>query len=268
MTIDRERSRRFWDRQVTDGRHQADFAPGTLLVDGRLAASRRAIEERNFLRLVRLFPQQTVLDIGCGAGRWALFFAARVQRVVATDFSEAMVGRARAVVLAAGATNVEFRVGDALSVTELPRAEMVHAGGLLQYLSDEDLVVFAERARGRLSGGGCLVTRDSVGPRRVELTGDYPVVYRTEEEYQQLMLAAGFALESRARACFMPTVLPRLIRFLPLWGAPLEWAIALDGRLLRVWPFPALLALHHRVTGRGSGLVLDHRFAVWRPVSP
>jgi len=265
MTLDRERSRRFWNRQVADATYETDFGPGTLLRDRRLALARKATEELRFGKLVQLRPEWTVLDVGCGTGRWALYFAARVHRVVATDLSEGMVARARALAEAAGVTNVDFEVRAAEDLADLPRAGLVHAGGLLQYLPDDGVVAFARAAAERLEPDGLLVSRDSVGRRRVELTGDYPVVYRTEEEYVRLLGAAGFEVERRCRACFVPEILPKLMRVLPLSGRALRAAIELDGRALRLWPVPHLVRLYHLVTGRGSGLVLDHRFAVWRP---
>jgi len=103
MTLERERSRQFWNRQVADGTYETDFGPGTLLRDRRLALARKATEERRFGELVELNPEWTVLDVGCGTGRWSLYFASRVRHVVATDLSEAMIARARTLVEAAGA---------------------------------------------------------------------------------------------------------------------------------------------------------------------
>jgi len=265
MTIDRERARRFWDRQVTDQAYETDFGPGTLVKDRRLALCRKAVEEERLSRLIELEPHQTVLDIGCGTGRWAMFFSPRVRSVVGTDFSEAMIARAKAIAERQGAENVEFRVADATSLEGMPRADVVHAGGVLQYLSDEDVTTFAEAANSLLRPGGRLVTRDSVGPRRVVQAGEYPVVYRTELEYQELLSAAGFELERRTRASFIPVLLPRVMPIFPLPPLLARVAMELDGRLVRTWPMPSLLRLYSWLTGRGSGLVIDHRFAVWRP---
>lgn len=54
-----------------------------------------------------------VLDVGCGAGLDSLLIAPMVRSVVGIDFSEEMIGRARASASEAGITNVEFRLGDA-----------------------------------------------------------------------------------------------------------------------------------------------------------
>jgi len=58
----------------------------------------------------------TILDLGCGAGLDALIAARRVGlagKVIAVDFSAAMLARARQAVAEAGASNVELREADA-----------------------------------------------------------------------------------------------------------------------------------------------------------
>ena len=65
----------------------------------------------------------TILDLGCGAGLDALIAARRVGpagKVIAVDFSTAMLDRARHAVLEAGASNVELREAGA---EQLPIAD-------------------------------------------------------------------------------------------------------------------------------------------------
>lgn len=55
-----------------------------------------------------LTPDATVLDIGCGTGRYALEFAPRVARVTGLDISPAMIEHARTNAQEAGFGNLEF----------------------------------------------------------------------------------------------------------------------------------------------------------------
>lgn len=55
-------------------------------------------------------PDHAVLDIGCGAGRFALEFAAANERVLGIDISPRMVEYARANAREAGFGNAEFKV--------------------------------------------------------------------------------------------------------------------------------------------------------------
>jgi 2-polyprenyl-3-methyl-5-hydroxy-6-metoxy-1,4-benzoquinol methylase len=63
-------------------------------------------------RLLELTPGETVLDVACGNGAFARRLAALGAQVVACDFSEAFLERARATT-AAGGLPVEYRVVDA-----------------------------------------------------------------------------------------------------------------------------------------------------------
>jgi 2-polyprenyl-3-methyl-5-hydroxy-6-metoxy-1,4-benzoquinol methylase len=69
-------------------------------------------------RLLELQPGQIVLDVGCGAGRFARRLAESGAHVVACDFSERFIQRARKRT-PPGLTNVEYHVLDATSESAL-----------------------------------------------------------------------------------------------------------------------------------------------------
>ena len=74
--------------------------------------------EPSTLRLLEPGPGQTILDVACGAGRMARLMAARGARVVAVDFSERFLERARARGGSDGAP-IEYRRVDATSQEQL-----------------------------------------------------------------------------------------------------------------------------------------------------
>jgi ubiquinone/menaquinone biosynthesis C-methylase UbiE len=61
------------------------------------------------LSAARLLPESTVLDVGAGTGFLTEGAAKIARKVIALDFSEAMMGEARAKL---GLSNVEFKVGN------------------------------------------------------------------------------------------------------------------------------------------------------------
>jgi ubiquinone/menaquinone biosynthesis C-methylase UbiE len=63
-----------------------------------------AIEEPLVRQMLGCVRDQTVLDLGCGTGRHAVWLAAAGASVQALDFSEAMLARARTKAGAAGGT--------------------------------------------------------------------------------------------------------------------------------------------------------------------
>ena len=92
----------------------------------RPIACRRVRRFCGSLKRVDIFGDSvgaTILDLGCGAGLDALIAARRVGvagKVIAVDFSTAMLDRARQAVAEAGASNVELREADA---EQLPIAD-------------------------------------------------------------------------------------------------------------------------------------------------
>jgi len=89
------------------------------------------------LRLADLPPAARVVDVACGPGTLALAAAPLSARVAALDFSPAMIAR----VVAAGAPNVEARVGDGQALP-WPDASFDRAFSLF------GLMFFPDRTRG------------------------------------------------------------------------------------------------------------------------
>lgn len=77
--------------------------------EDRGARRLREIQTRA-LRMLRLQPDDVLLDLGCGTGAAVREASAAVRRAIGFDLSPAMIERAR--VLAEGLANVEFFEGD------------------------------------------------------------------------------------------------------------------------------------------------------------
>jgi arsenite methyltransferase len=147
-------------------------------------------------------PGETVLDLGSGGGI-DCFLAARevgpTGRVIGVDMTPAMIERARANAAKAGATNVEFRLGE---IEHLPVADasvdLVISNCVIN-LSPGKEQVFSEALR-VLRPGGRIVVSDLVLTRplppalqqRVDLLVGCVAGASLRDDYLRMMRDAGF----------------------------------------------------------------------------
>jgi cyclopropane fatty-acyl-phospholipid synthase-like methyltransferase len=116
----------------------------------------------------------TVLDIGCGTGEHALFFAAGGHEVWGIDSSPLAIRKAQEKA-EARELEVHFLVLDALHLTKLNRKfDTATDSGLFHTLSDEDRPVFVDNLAAVLPHGGkyfmlCFSDLEpgGYGPRRI-----------------------------------------------------------------------------------------------------
>ncbi len=131
--------------------------------------------QKEFVELVRRGEiTGSVLDIGCGTGEHALFFAAEGHEVWGIDSAPLAIQKAQEKAAARGLP-VHFLVLDALNLARLNRTfDTATDSGLFHTLSDEDRPLFAGSLSAVLPPGGtyfmlCFSDREPAGygPRRI-----------------------------------------------------------------------------------------------------
>jgi cyclopropane fatty-acyl-phospholipid synthase-like methyltransferase len=131
--------------------------------------------QKEFVELVRRREiTGSVLDIGCGTGEHALFFAAEGHEAWGIDSAPHAIRKAQEKAKARGLP-VHFLVMDALDLASLNRTfDTATDSGLFHTLSDEDRPVFVKSLASILSPGGtyfmlCFSDREppGYGPRRI-----------------------------------------------------------------------------------------------------
>ncbi|MCA9601836.1 MAG: class I SAM-dependent methyltransferase [Myxococcales bacterium] len=156
-------SKAFWNR-ITESKGDGDDLAtfGTVTRDQDVVALRDQLERNHVFRLLDLEPEMRVLDIGGGAGRFAIPVARRAAHVTLVDVSEALLRVARQRASEAGIRNVEFVCAPAQEFEPTGTYERILVMGLCTYLSDDELARFVDTLSRALAPGGRLILKEPV----------------------------------------------------------------------------------------------------------
>lgn len=163
----------------------------------------RGVVIERFQLIVNLAPMSgpwTVLDAGCGSGRYALALAAAgASRVVGVDAAPAMIDLARRQAEEAGiAARCEFHVAPFLDYRTDERFDVVVATGYFDYLEDpvSHLRRMVERCRGRIFASIPKRWEWRVPTRKVRFAIEKGFVrFYSRREVEAMMQAAGIPAE-------------------------------------------------------------------------
>ncbi|MFO0903144.1 MAG: class I SAM-dependent methyltransferase [Pirellulales bacterium] len=251
----------FWDRRAASAQ-LSGHRSATLLASDRLSDLRVRVEEALMDSTTVGEAPQRVLDLGCGTGRWAVYFARRGAQVVACDYSSQMVERAREAARDAQLEkSITLRVDDLLGGVVGSAAEgvfdLVHVGGVLQYVSDAVLADFILSLQASHVRDARVLIRVPVARRPVVSRSEPLAYYRTRGFYVRLWEQHGWRLERETASFPMPAFLHRFSRMLPQSDERLLKWLQFDYRVMRTWPVPLLLRVYSAVTRRGCGENLE-----------
>lgn len=164
----------------------------TMYQDSTLAARRDEFEKQTVLPLLELHPDDRVLDLGCGVGRWAQVIAPFVAQYLGIDFSEKLLSAARA--NTPSAVFQCMRV-DSLNVSALeiaPPFTLILCSGIFAYINDADLLRLFHNIS-QIAASGCRIyIREPVAKAERltldeywsdDLKSSYSAIYRTRMEY-------------------------------------------------------------------------------------
>jgi ubiquinone/menaquinone biosynthesis C-methylase UbiE len=172
-------------------------------------------QKRLVSRAVRLEPHFSVLDYGCGVGRWTLWFAPQVRRVVGVDLSPKMVEAARQAADETGIRNVEHHpLGGIPLAFEDGAFDLVNAVWVLRYIVDDDELGRTVRELCRVVRPGGYVTLiemiAKIEPEFKEHEGDFTgaAVYRKLEQYRSLFEGCGMTVQESAVSSASPLYWP------------------------------------------------------------
>jgi len=151
-------------------------------------------ESRIVSRLIqKLDCAGTALDLGCGVGYWAEYFARHFAKVVAVEASlplyEATQQRC------APYPNVTVVHGDVMAFEPEDCYELVFLGGMLMYLNESDVISLLGKLVPFLDSGGIILCRETtVRKGTVTRQGEYQAVYRCVSTYREVFQQCGLSV--------------------------------------------------------------------------
>ena len=209
------------------------------------------LEQRLLARVLGFGRESVAVDLGCGVGRFFGLLAARSDRVVGVDATQALLRAAKErplpafVSLARGtATSIPLRDGAASVV--------LCVGVLIHAVEDEALARVASEVARVLRPGGRFVAIEHISPGASERRED--IVYRSLGDFRRPFVDAGLRVVSE-----------RPVRKVP--SRVIHWVRT--GRLPRfLWGLGALLEPRLATMGREPPAYRDHLFVMERPRGP
>lgn len=207
--IDRKAVSTFF-RQRAEKARDLGFIQAVIYQDNNpeLALRRDEAEKIKLLPLLNLRGKESVLDVGCGTGRWADVVIPRCKRYVGTDFSQELIGIAQKRL--ASQSNATFICipAEEVSPDVVPAPfDIIISLGLLIYLNDDELLR-SLRGYASVANNRCkILFREPVGVNSrltikehfsEDMNQIYNAIYRTEEELKDAfdteLVSHGFKL--------------------------------------------------------------------------
>ena len=212
VTIDENKTRMLYDERASRINRSDGISVNTSVLLGdqnpEYADEWDKKEKELILPYLDITASSSVIDIGCGVGRWAHTLMPLCRSYIGVDFSEGMINAASEYCKEYINEDRYFVVKAAqdfiVSHDKNQKADCVIIAGVLMYINDSELPVMIEKIAESASEHCTLFITDTVAlDKRITLQeiysqalkNNYSALYRTVEEYDELFGAletAGF----------------------------------------------------------------------------
>ena len=220
MKLDDSKTQQFWENTARGIGTRYDALGAVMVTDDTVWANyRHKMEKEHLFRLVKVEPYMSILDLGCGVGRYSIEFAKRCGSVLAIDYSQTFIEYAKEAARDEGITNITFLCQSITDFSYLENLhfDIIHLGGVLMYMNDESIEKLIYKLKHHLWKDGVLIKRGTIAlKQRIYGGQSNPYICRTVDEYQNIFQNYGFTLIYRNYVMFPP--LPcHLYNKLPVW---------------------------------------------------
>lgn len=157
-----------------------------------------------------------VLDIGCGFGLFALYYAQRSQArsIVGIDLSERRIATARRAASELGLDNARFEIGDARGIQKLDPFDAVYVLDVLHHVPPDVVPNLIHAVHAALPVGGVFVVKElDTQPRwqrvfahalDLAMSPSSPPHYWAQEDMAAALTRAGFSVKRHVLIDYLP----------------------------------------------------------------
>jgi ubiquinone/menaquinone biosynthesis C-methylase UbiE len=203
-----------------------------------------------------LKPSKTdsILEIGCGPGKWSKEIAGRCKRLVAIDVSAKMIENARAY---CNRKNASFLHGDFTKSSIKGKFDKIFAVRVIEYSEDKEK--FARKAGSLLKDGGILVIITKSKPCLWDLTENVKGFWQEKIHYrkmEKILSENGFHDVSSKPIIIRLPIFKRGNREFPLVGRKNE------GRVLRYFEEKSMKASNSKGIKKKAFMLLSESYII------
>lgn len=185
----------FWNAAAEKTELNSKEAVGMLTEGNEYYARARTMEEFTLLDVLVSKNNGNILEIGCGSGRYAPYFAKRGISYLGVDISSGMIALAKSI-YGDKSPLIDFRCINDISDLE-GEFDCIIIGGVTQYLNDDELFSFIAKCIDLTTGP--IITRDTLSLKLRKTISDkeYSVIYRTPQELDRMFFNSSLELLTR-----------------------------------------------------------------------
>lgn len=156
---------------------------------------RHYLEVQHIKSIIQLNKNISVLELGCGNGRFALSIAPLVKKYVGIDISGVGLEIARNNCEIKGLNNTKFIQGSVIDFSLEEKFDVVYFGSVLQYLTDEQIIETLMNLKKVTKEDTIILDRATIRKkhRYISNTIMYYCQYRTSEEYSEIFKKCGLS---------------------------------------------------------------------------
>ena len=140
----------------------------------------------------------SIIDVGCGDGRYTFLLAEHASNVTGYDISTPLIEQAKKTAEKNNAANVSFEVQEIEAVAPLEKFDLVSCLGVTScIISETKFLAFIVRLKELSKKGGYLLLIDTLSTVQTQRASDgsgYLAKYRSIDDYRQLFSRRGFIL--------------------------------------------------------------------------